>query len=31
MLSPSRLTASCEPPVMSPFGEGRAERCGAER
>ena len=26
MLSPSRLTASSEPPVMSPFGEGRAEK-----
>ena len=26
VLSPSRLTASSEPPVMSPFGAGRAEK-----
>lgn len=26
ILSPSRLTSSSEPPVMSPFGEGRAEK-----
>lgn len=26
ILSPSRLTASAEPPVLSPFGAGRAER-----
>lgn len=26
VLSPSRLTSSAEPPVISPFGEGRAER-----
>jgi ATP-dependent helicase/nuclease subunit A len=26
VLSPSRLTASAEPPVISPFGAGRAER-----
>ncbi len=26
ILSPSRLTASPEPPVMSPFGDGRAEK-----
>ena len=26
ILSPSRLTASSEPPVISPFGPGRAER-----
>jgi ATP-dependent helicase/nuclease subunit A len=26
LLSPSRLTASGEPPVISPFGAGRAER-----
>jgi len=26
IVSPSRLTASSEPPVMSPFGEGRAEK-----
>ena len=26
LLSPSRLTASAEPPVLSPFGAGRAEK-----
>jgi ATP-dependent helicase/nuclease subunit A len=26
ILSPSRLTAAAEPPVISPFGEGRKER-----
>ncbi len=26
ILSPSRLTSASEPPVISPFGEGRAER-----
>ena len=26
VLSPSRLTATSEPPVISPFGKGRAER-----
>ena len=26
VLSPSRLTSASEPPVISPFGEGRAER-----
>jgi len=26
ILSPSRLTAAAEPPVISPFGEGRRER-----
>jgi ATP-dependent helicase/nuclease subunit A len=26
LLSPSRLTASSEPPVLSPFGAGRAEK-----